>query len=158
MSTTPLFRDRTVRSITSAALAAFTAHWLTRMIPNTMHTYNLMQSSVAMLALASLSILWLASVVMHHRRNGQFLTQTQEEVILIAAFGFFWLAILVAWKAYTMQPGHGELAPVGSSTTPSRKPTAASRGRDPGFTRTARRQYGCTDDSWYCVVDEFSWY
>lgn len=29
--------------------------------------------------------------MMHHRRNGQFLTQTQEEVILIAAFGFFWL-------------------------------------------------------------------
>ncbi|KZT74419.1 hypothetical protein DAEQUDRAFT_720583 [Daedalea quercina L-15889] len=152
-TTTPLFRDRTVRSVTSAALAAFAAHFLTRMIPNTMHTYNLMQSSVAMLALASLSIL----VVMHHRRNGQFLTQTQEEIILIAAFGFFWLAILVAWRAFTAQPGHGELAPV-PSTSHSRRPTAVSGRREPGFTRTARRQYGCTDDSWYCVVDEYSWY
>ncbi|TFY54069.1 hypothetical protein EVJ58_g9079 [Rhodofomes roseus] len=89
MSATPLFRDRTVRSVTSAALAAFAAHFLTGMIPHTMHTYNLLQSSVAMLALASLSIL-----------NGQFLSQTQEEVILIAAFGFFWLGTIpgIAWS------------------------------------------------------------
>ncbi|KAH9938622.1 uncharacterized protein B0H18DRAFT_949903 [Fomitopsis serialis] len=120
MSATPLFRDRTVRAVTS-------------------DTYNLMQSSVAMLALASLSIL----VVMHHRRNGQFLTQTQEEIILIAAFGFFWLG--QSW---------GTCA---DSEYVSGKESERRAGRrEQGFTST--RRYGCRDDSWYCVVEEYSWY
>lgn len=28
---------------------------------------------------------------MHHRREGQLLTQTQEEMVLIVGFGLFWM-------------------------------------------------------------------
>ena len=33
----------------------------------------------------------MCSVVMHHRQDGRFLSQTQEELILIGAFGLFCL-------------------------------------------------------------------
>ena len=32
-----------------------------------------------------------SSIVMHHRTEGRLLSQTQEEVVLVIAFGLFWL-------------------------------------------------------------------
>jgi len=147
-----LFQERTVRSITAAALAAFVAHVLTLMIPPSMHTFNLMQSSVAMLALASLSLL----VVMHHRRSGQFLTQMQEEMILIAAFGLFWFAVLVAYRAFNQRTADprsiGEVS-LASATQTGR---GSSERVPPGFT-AGRRTYPCSSDAVYCVVEEWTW-
>ena len=53
---------------------------------------------------------------MHHRREGQLMTQTQEEMVLICGFGLFWIgeaeclayelrsehlaACLVAWRGW----------------------------------------------------------
>ncbi|KAI0939175.1 hypothetical protein AcV5_000666 [Taiwanofungus camphoratus] len=149
-----LFRERIARSVTTAALAAFAAHVLIRLIPPSLHTFNLMQSSVAMLALASLSVL----VVMHHRRNGQFLSQTQEEAILIGAFGLFWFALLVAWRAFqqrSMDPasvGETSLASATQSERAGRELTT-----EPGFTG-GRRPYPCPNDAVYCVFEEWSYY
>ena len=42
----------------------------------------------------SASLTSICSIVMHHRANGQLLTQTQEELALIVAFGLFWLGLL----------------------------------------------------------------
>ena len=72
--------------------------------------FTLAQTSVAILAIGTLMILYVIkswrsiisapntcvlltcyhSIVTHHRRNGQVLTQDQEEMILIGAFGLFW--------------------------------------------------------------------
>ncbi|KAF8076403.1 hypothetical protein FPV67DRAFT_1406461, partial [Lyophyllum atratum] len=48
---------------------------------------HLTQTTVAILAICSMMFL----VTMHHRRDGQLLTQTQEEMVLICGFGLFWI-------------------------------------------------------------------
>lgn len=149
----PLFQERMVRSITSAALAAFAAHVLSQLLPHSIHTFNLVQTSVIVLALASLSLL----VVMHHRRNGGFLTRTQEEMILIGAFGLFWFAVLVAWRARsqrTANPGAAGGAALASATQAGH----GSAGRAVGHGLTeGRRPYPCSTDAVYCVVEEWTW-
>jgi hypothetical protein len=45
------------------------------------------QTSIAMLAIASLMFM----ITLQHRREAHLLTQTQEEMALIAGFGLFWI-------------------------------------------------------------------
>ncbi|TCD66993.1 hypothetical protein EIP91_000673 [Steccherinum ochraceum] len=84
----------TADSEVAAAGVALAAHLITSLVPGTLlliaygmeDVFNMMQSTVAILAVAALAYL----VVTHHRREGQVLTQTQEEMLLIGAFGLFW--------------------------------------------------------------------
>lgn len=39
-------------------------------------------------------MLFVRRVVTHHRRGGNIVSQAQEEIILIASFGLFWLGKL----------------------------------------------------------------
>ncbi|KAI0796633.1 hypothetical protein C8Q75DRAFT_741781 [Abortiporus biennis] len=134
------------------------------MLPSGIHIFSLMQSTVAVLAIASLAIL----VVMHHRRDAHLLTQTQEEAILIGAFGLFWFAILVGIRAMNQTPdmslyagGHGSNSVAGSNAiaeTASRSVGGGVPGREGrnGAKVPGRRAYPCDKDSVYCVVEE--WY
>ena len=54
----------------------------------------------------------LASIVTHHRRNGQVLTQDQEEMILIGAVGLFWFG-----KPVFFLGGEGRGMPIPRSET-----------------------------------------
>ncbi|OBZ76160.1 Ubiquitin-conjugating enzyme E2 8 [Grifola frondosa] len=147
-----LFQGRIARSVTAAALAAAGAHAVMKFIPSSLQTFNLMQSSVAILALASLAVL----VVAHHSRNGQLLTQTQEEMILIGAFGLTWFAILIALRAFrqrTVDPGLAAQTDLVSATQAGR--TGNELAREPGLT-AGRFPYPCSSDSVYCVVEDGS--
>ncbi|KIY71414.1 hypothetical protein CYLTODRAFT_121929 [Cylindrobasidium torrendii FP15055 ss-10] len=90
------------------------------------------QTVVAILAIIGL----LYFVGMHHAREGQVMTQTQEEMVLIGGFGLFWLAVLLAWRSgYTTgEPGH--YADTGSSGYPG--------------------SWACGRDS-LCILEEWSW-
>ncbi|EKM59068.1 uncharacterized protein PHACADRAFT_25192 [Phanerochaete carnosa HHB-10118-sp] len=144
----PLFRGHPLQSIAAAAGAALVAIGLARAIPAATHLhqdfYSLTQTTVAVLALACMAFL----VVMHHRQDGRFLSQTQEELILIVGFGLLCLAVVVASRAYREQPvgiGRASGAGVGSS----RKEAGVTGGKRP---------YPCSNDAVACVVEEWSWF
>ncbi|KAH9077357.1 hypothetical protein EDB83DRAFT_2349659 [Lactarius deliciosus] len=81
-----LFTGNLRRSVGAGLVSFFTGTLLMWTLPSNLHVFALAQTSVAILAIGSLMIF----VVTHHRRNGQVLTQDQEEMILIGAFGLFW--------------------------------------------------------------------
>lgn len=87
-------------------------------------------------------------VWMHHRQDGRFLSQTQEELILIVGFGLLCLAVLVATRAFREQPAEIGRAAEASVGAP-RKEAGTTRGRKP---------YPCSHDAAACVVEEWSWY
>ncbi|KAG9317283.1 ubiquitin-conjugating enzyme/RWD-like protein [Chiua virens] len=62
----------------------------------TLEVIHLTQTSVTVLAIGALIFL----VVQHHRSEGRVLSRDQEHLILIAALGAFWLALLLAMRAY----------------------------------------------------------
>jgi len=141
----PLFRDNSRRTIGLAMAILFGGyHFATNMIPHSLHAFNFMQSFVAVVALASLMVL----VMHHHRQEGGLLTQAQEELILICSFGFFWIALLIAFRAYRQQGGAMMGNGVGSSHSNS------NRGGDTG----GKRPYPCSGDAAYCIVEEWSYY
>ncbi|CAL1700584.1 unnamed protein product [Somion occarium] len=143
-----MFNERLVRSGMAAAGVALAAHLLTWILPDTLHVFTTMQSSVAILALASLAVL----VVTHHRREANLLTQTQEEMILIAAFGFAWFAILVGIRAFRR---------LGADPGPAAHTNAAhASGSDVGAKGGSgwRKSYPCDSDSLYCIEEEWTWY
>lgn len=159
-----IFRDRIVRSALSAAGVALAAHLITSLVPGTLHVFNLLQSSVAILAVAALAFL----VVTHHRRDGHMLTQTQEEMILIGAFGLFWFAILVSFRVFRQSggdlgAGYAGAVGAGSAAAPAVQPATAPGA---GVSRTTPGQaggrrappYPCSSDSVYCYVEEWRWY
>lgn len=66
--------------------------------------FHLTQTSVAILAILGLFAMsvilmhwtryvnnYLFRVIMHHRRDAQLLTQSQEEMVLISSFALFWI-------------------------------------------------------------------
>jgi len=97
-------------------------------------------TSVAILALSSLAILTVA----HHTRQGQVLTQTQEEMLLIGAFGLFWLSFLVILRAFRSRNTHG-----GQAAGPTAPVSATGSG--------SRRPEWCSGDDVFCVVEEWKW-
>jgi len=80
-----LFRGHWVRSAVAAGVAAIVAHMTARLIPGSFHI--LTHSVVTLIALGALATV----VMLHHRKEGQVLTESQEEFILIGVFGLFWL-------------------------------------------------------------------
>jgi len=154
----PLFRDHPVRSCAAVAVALAVSHFLAK-LTSSFHAFQLTQTSVTILAIISLMFL----VITHHRRQGQLLTQTQEEMLLIGGFGLFWMAIFLAWRAWIarrmevgMDLGRSaevELASAGATT----HQTAARRRLEPGFTG-AIRPYPCSSDDVYCIVEEYTFF
>jgi len=143
----PLFRDHPIRSTVAVAVALSAGHFLTKLM-SSFHAFHLTQTSVAILAICSMMFL----VTMHHRRDGQLLTQTQEEMVLICGFGLFWIATLLAWRAVSHRAvdlgAVGELHHVSAS---------AVRQIEPGFTGGVR-PYPCSSDDIYCVVEDYTFF
>lgn len=110
--------------------------------------------------------------VSHHRNGGQVVSQTQEEMILIGAFGLFWLgetpshrdgrtadprgpaaAFLVALRAFRQRnavvPGYlGE-----TDVAPHQLQASGVHGANKG-----QRAWQCPGDSAYCVVEEWTYF
>ncbi|KAA1466384.1 hypothetical protein DENSPDRAFT_831200 [Dentipellis sp. KUC8613] len=103
-----------------------------------------------MLAIASLMVF----IVAHHRRNGEVLSQSQEELILVSALGLFWFAVLMAWRAMNQGGGPGQ---AGELNVPSTSSSSAGLQPERAFTG-GRRPWPCSSDDYYCVVEEWSYY
>jgi hypothetical protein len=117
-----------------------------------MRAFTLAQSAVAILAIGSLMVF----IVAHHRRNGQVFTQDQEEMILIGAFGLFWFAFLVAWRAIRQRWSFdGEMGLGGVPSAPRRQPgfTGNTGGGGGGS-----KSWPCSRYDVDCVVEEWSFY
>ncbi|KAI0303234.1 hypothetical protein BC826DRAFT_984170 [Russula brevipes] len=146
-----LFTGNLRRSAGAGVLSVLTGTFLMWTLPSNMRAYTLAQASVAILAIGFLMVF----VVAHHRRSGQVFTQDQEEMILIGAFGLFWFAFLVAWRAVRQRWSfEGEMGIGGVPNSPSR--------RQPGFTGNARgggyKSWPCSRYDVDCVVEEWSFY
>jgi len=141
----PLFRDHPVRSTVAGAVVVGFAHFMTKLLSST-HAFHLTQTSVAILAILSM----MAFVTMHHRREGQLMTQTQEEMVLICAFGLFWVAMLIAWRAFSHRTGN--LGPGDIDL-----PMASAGGPESWFTGGIR-PYPCASDDIYCVVEDYTFF
>ncbi|KAI0003079.1 hypothetical protein BJV74DRAFT_815378 [Russula compacta] len=144
-----LFTGNLRRSVGAGFASILTGTLLIWTLPSNMRAFALAQTSVAILAIGSLMVF----IVAHHRRSGQVFTQDQEEMILIGAFGLFWFAFLVAWRAVRQRWSfEGEL---GTGGVPSPR-------RQPGFTGNAGRggykPWPCSRQDVDCVVEEWSFY
>ncbi|KAF7292466.1 UBIQUITIN-CONJUGAT-2 domain-containing protein [Mycena chlorophos] len=124
--------------------ALFVAHILSMFI-SFFHIFHLSQAGLAMLAVAGLIYL----ITMHHRQDGQLLTQTQEEALLIACFAVLWMSVLVGWNA--LRGGEA----TGGEKLPQQAAELREIRRSGGMREM--RPYPCTADSDYCFVEEYYW-
>jgi len=121
-------------------------------VPNSWHAMGLAQTSVAFMAMSSVLVM----VVLRQKRDVRILSQTQEELLLIAALGLFWLATLVGFRAY----GRRLISPARAGEVDLAFATAYAgiRGsREPGFT-AGRRPYPCSGDDIDCIVEEWTFF
>ncbi|KAG1907171.1 uncharacterized protein F5891DRAFT_359787 [Suillus fuscotomentosus] len=86
-----LFTDHPVRHVLKGIFALVMGHVIMKFLPHSVQVIHLTQTSVTILAIGALIVL----VVKHHRTAGEnrVLSQGQEELILIAAFGAFCLPL-----------------------------------------------------------------
>jgi len=151
-----LFTGNLRRSVGAGVASMVTGALLMWTLPSNLGVFTMAQTSVAILAIGCLMVFTVA----HHRRSGQVFTQDQEEMILIGAFGLFWFAFLVAWRAVRQRWSfEGELGMGGGGGVPD-----APR-RQPGFTGNTRgrggyraRPWPCSPYDADCVVEEWSYY
>ncbi|KAG1754055.1 uncharacterized protein EDB91DRAFT_1101382 [Suillus paluster] len=103
-----LFTDHPFRHVIKGILALAMGHLIMKMMPHSIQVIHLTQTSVTVLAIGALILL----VVKHHRTQGEdrVLSQSQEELILIAALGAFWLAFLLAMRAWNQSSVDIDLA------------------------------------------------
>ncbi|KAG6335640.1 hypothetical protein ID866_3456 [Astraeus odoratus] len=168
-----LYDERLPKVECLAIMALLLGHLIMKFMPQSIQVIHLTQTSVTALAIGALIFF----VVKHHRSEGErrILTQEQEELVLIAAFGAFWLAFLLAMKAYNQSsidvdlahPRHAFSPSTGTAETNvvgagSRRPPAAhspSRDRYGDRPRTGyRKEYPCNPNDAYCVVEEWAFY
>ncbi|KAG2152256.1 hypothetical protein BD769DRAFT_1404108 [Suillus cothurnatus] len=165
-----LFTDHPFRHVLKGIFALAMGHVIMKFMPHSIQVIHLTQTSVAMLAIGALIIL----VVKNHRTQGEnrAFSQGQEELILIAAFGAFWLAFLLAMRAWNQGSIDIDLAHprqmfqsstgaaqsnvvgAGSRGVDARPPAVASERLQAGF----RKPYPCDPNDAYCVVEEWTFY
>ncbi|KAG1892437.1 hypothetical protein F4604DRAFT_27854 [Suillus subluteus] len=178
-----LFTDHPFRHVLKGIFALAMGHMIMKFMPHSIQVIHLTQTSVAMLAIGALIIL----VVKNHRTGGEnrAFSQGQEELIVIAAFGAFWLAFLLAMRAWNQgsvnidlahpshmfQPSTGaaqsNVVGAGSRGVDARPPAVASE-RIQGAASYMRQQYKpqagfrkpypCDPNDAYCVVEEWTFY
>jgi len=91
-----LFRNNPLRWAATAVVVVSIAHYGTKLV-SSLHAFQLTQTSIAILCISAL----LFMIMMHHRRDGQLMSHSQEEMALIGIFALFWIVLLVAWKFFT---------------------------------------------------------
>ncbi|KZV76081.1 hypothetical protein PENSPDRAFT_497800 [Peniophora sp. CONT] len=157
-----LFSENFRRSFTLGAIAVVSAHALARMIPNSLQAYALAQTAIAMLSLSALMLF----IYTHHKNGGNLITIRNEEHVLILAFGTFWFAMLVLWRAMRQNGGVANaVATVANTAATGRLDGGAGEGqRDMGYGSGAypRGPWGdhwpCSRNDRHCIVEEWSWY
>ncbi|KAI0832459.1 hypothetical protein BC628DRAFT_1346787 [Trametes gibbosa] len=94
-------------------------------------------------------------IVTHHRRHGELLTHTQEEVVLLVAFGLLWFAVLIGWRGLHQR----SVDRYADGETSLASASQAGRGRNAGAQEGfGGRPYPCSSDSVYCVVEEWTYW
>ncbi|KAI0751972.1 hypothetical protein BC629DRAFT_1598828 [Irpex lacteus] len=139
----PLFRGHPAQPVVAGAGAAAVAWGLSKLVPSNAHTYNLLQTGVAFLAIVAAATF----VVMHHRQDGRFLSQTQQEMILFTGFGLLCFVLFVANRALSEDSIEAAAVSSQASTESGKMGGGASSGG--GGYRRAPQGY---------VMDEYYWY
>ncbi|PPQ72915.1 hypothetical protein CVT26_014578 [Gymnopilus dilepis] len=136
----PLFNKNPIRSAAtdvSAAIVVSVAHFATKYLTS-LHAFHLTQTSIAILAISAL----LFMIMMHHRMDGQVMSQTQEEMAVIGIFALFWVVAVIGYRSYTSKQGGG------GGVTDLAVPKASPQDwwqSDP-----------CAKDGVYCVYEEYT--
>ncbi|KXN86286.1 hypothetical protein AN958_10148 [Leucoagaricus sp. SymC.cos] len=104
--------------------------------------FHLTQTSVAILAISSLIVL----VTMHNRREAEFLSQSEQEMILIGGMALFWVAALVAWRGF-----RGDSPGVANDAASTAVSGRIGRGGYSG-------DWPCRPSDMYCVVEEYRYW
>jgi len=138
----PLFRDNPIRTGAIVTVALFVGHYATKLM-SSVYAFHLTQTSVAILAIAALVFL----VTIHNRREAQFLSQTEQEMILIGGIALFWIAALVAWRGIRGESSGGS----GVAKAVSTALTGRSRDRHSD-------DWPCGKNDVYCVVEEYNYW
>jgi len=146
-----LFQGHILRSTIAAGLAVAAGHQFLHRLPDNFYAFTMAQTSIAIIALSAIMLITVA----HHHRRGQAMTQTQEEMLLIGAFGLFWLAVLVALRAFGQRDDptaldHG-LMPARTAAGDAYRRTVRSRPE-------ASSSWACGGDAYRCVVEEWGYY
>ncbi|KAI6034128.1 hypothetical protein BKA83DRAFT_4044697 [Pisolithus microcarpus] len=165
-----LFWDHPFRNVFKGFLALAMAHIIMKFLPQSMHVVHLTQTSVTILVIVALIFF----VVRHHSAEGRFLTRGQEEMIVIAGLGAFWLAVLLAMRAYNQSSIDVDLAHprhlFSPSTGNAETNVVGAGGRRAPAGYSARERYGdrpktgyrkeypCNPNDVYCVVEEWAFY
>jgi len=136
----PLFRDNPIRAGAIGAIVLFVGYYATKLM-SSIYAFHLTQTSVAILAIAALIVL----VTTHNRREAQFLSQTEQEMVLIGGMALFWIAALVAWRALRGESTGGSGAAKAVSTA-----LGGRGGRSD--------DWPCGKNDVYCVVEEYSYW
>ncbi|VDC07312.1 unnamed protein product [Peniophora sp. CBMAI 1063] len=153
-----LFSENFRRSFTLGAIAVVSAHALAKMIPNSLQAYALVQTAIAMLSLSALMLF----VYTHHRAGGNLITIRNEEHALILAFGTFWFAMLILWRAMRQSGTITQaVAEVASTAAPGREVAGGmQRGAGYGSGAYPRGPWGdhwpCSRNDMHCIVEEWS--
>ncbi|KAF8913913.1 hypothetical protein CPB84DRAFT_1757897 [Gymnopilus junonius] len=130
-----LFSKNPIRSAATAAVVVSVAHFATKSLTS-LHAFHLTQTSIAILAISALLFI----IMVHHRMDGQIMSQTQEEMAVIGVFALFWVVFLVGYRSF-MSKQSGGVTDLGA-------PKASSQDwQDP-----------CTRDGVYCVYEEYYTY
>jgi len=165
-----LFSEHPVRHVLKAILALAAVHVIMKFMPQSIQILHLTQTSVTIIAIAALVFL----VVLHHRsESGRVLSQTQEEMIIIAAFGAFWFAFLIAMRTFNQSSVDVNLAHPRNMFSPGARESAAAasgvQANAGGYRGAHDGRYGqpqagfrnshpCNPNDAYCVVEEWTFY
>lgn len=101
-----LFRGHMLRISAFVVVIILGAYKLVNRMQYSMHTFNMTQTSIAIIGLATVMLL----TVTHNRRQGGFLTPTQEELLLASSFALFWFSAFIAYRVFGQRglaAGHG---------------------------------------------------
>ncbi|KZP17265.1 hypothetical protein FIBSPDRAFT_1046949 [Athelia psychrophila] len=145
----PAPQQNMIRKVGGVVFAAVLGHLAMYLVPDSIHALSLAQTALALLAIASLMVM----INMQQRTEGNVLSQAQGEVVMIAAFGIFWFAIRLCWRAMHQ----GEYHPGTIGTLNARR--AMSHARAPGYGRASapRAHYGWGAEE-VVVVEEWDYY
>ncbi|KAI6113666.1 hypothetical protein EV401DRAFT_1982248 [Pisolithus croceorrhizus] len=165
-----LFMDHPFRNVFKGFLALVMAHIIMKFLPQSMHVVHLTQTSVTILVILALIFF----VVRHHSQEGRILSRTQEELVVIAALGAFWLALLLAMRAYNQSSidvdlahprhlfspssGNAETNVVGAGGRRAPAGYSAREGYGDRPKTGYRKEYPCNPNDVYCVVEEWAFY
>jgi hypothetical protein len=94
--------------------------------------------SIAVLTISGL----LFMIVMHHKTEGRFMNQSQEEIAVIGIFALLWVVFLIGYKSLTS-------GDIGSNIANSLSTSAQASNEYAGW------QDPCDKPGAYCVYEEY---